>query len=240
MKNPLNKAFSGWKILIAISIGVLISGWMLYRSVSKTQFIEVAHGTGGFEWVDSNGNQQVDYSDPNEFVVAASGNYDKKTLADALHQIEWTSQTWLWLFIACCFMLGRDLFYMLRIRLLTKKQLSWKASFYVIMLWEFASALSPGVVGGSAVAMFIMNRETIPFGKATAIVIITLFMDNLFYVVMIPFVFLFIQSADLFPANQSPSEFLMWWFWGGFSIIFFLCVLLYLTVFWYPQLTTRF
>lgn len=240
MKNPLNKAFSGWKILIAISIGVLISGWMLYRSVSKTQFIEVAHGTGGFEWVDSNGNQQVDYSDPNEFVVAASGNYDKKTLADALHQIEWTSQTWLWLFIACCFMLGRDLFYMLRIRLLTKKQLSWKASFYVIMLWEFASALSPGVVGGSAVAMFIMNRETIPFGKATAIVIITLFMDNLFYVVMIPFVFLFIQSADLFPANQSPSEFLMWWFWGGFSIIFFLCVLLYLTIFWYPQLTTRF
>ena len=226
MKNPLNKAFSGWKILIAISIGVLIAGWMLYRSVSKTPFIEVAHGTGGFEWVDSNGNQQVDYSDPNEFVVAASGNYDKKTLADALHQIEWTSQTWLWLFIACCFMLGRDLFYMLRVPLLTKKQLSWKASFYVIMLWEFASALSPGVVGGSAVAMFIMNRETIPFGKATAIVIITLFMDNLFYVVMIPFVFLFIQSADLFPANQSPSEFLMWWFWRGFSIIFFLCVLL--------------
>ena len=135
-------------------------------------------------------------------------------------------------------MIGRDFFYMLRIRLLTKNKLGWKAAFYVIMLWEFASALSPGVVGGSAVAMFILNRETIPFGKATAIVIVTAFMDNLFYVLMIPFVFLFIQHSELFPADGYQS--LVWWFWIGYALIFAVCLLLYLTIFWYPKLATRF
>ncbi len=137
-------------------------------------------------------------------------------------------------------MMFRDFFYMLRIRLLTKNKLTWKAAFYVIMIWEFASALSPGVVGGAAVAMFILNRETIPFGKATAIVIITAFMDNLFYVVMIPFVFLFIHHSELFPTGQASSVALTWWFWVGFGLIFFICCILYLTIFWYPKLASRF
>jgi hypothetical protein len=137
-------------------------------------------------------------------------------------------------------MIFRDLFYIIRIRLLTKNKLSWKASTYVILLWEFASALSPGVVGGSAVAMFILNRETIPFGKATAIVIITAFMDNLFFVLMIPLVFVFIDTATLFPNTDGASLVLSWWFWTGFGIIFSVCLLLYLTLFWFPTLATRF
>ena len=108
------------------------------------------------------------------------------------------------------------------------------------MIWEFASALSPGVVGGAAVAMFILNRETIPFGKATAIIIITAFMDNLFFVIMIPLVFLFVGHSDLFPQGVDGSLPLMWWFWIGCGIIFSVCLLLYLTLFWYPKLATRF
>ena len=38
----------------------------------------------------------------------------------------------------------------------------------------------------------IMPSNTQDFGKATAIVIITAFMDNLFFIVMIPIVFLFV------------------------------------------------
>ena len=55
----------------------------------------------------------------------------------------------------------RDLGYMYRIRVLTDKYLSWRKSFDVIMLWEFASALTPSVVGGSGIAIFILNREKI-------------------------------------------------------------------------------
>lgn len=240
MQSPLNKAFSGWKIVLAISIGLAVSGWMLYSSLTQTNFIEVKALNGNFNWVDSNQNGIIDLGDPNEFISAKNGAYSEETISSTLNNIDWSSSAFLWLGVAVLAMISRDFFYIIRIRLLTKNKLSWRASTYVILLWEFASALSPGVVGGAAVAMFILNRETIPFGKATAIVIITAFMDNLFFVLMIPLVFVFIDTAALFPETEGASLALSWWFWTGFGIIFSVCLLLYLTLFWFPNLATKF
>lgn len=240
MQSPLNKAFSGWKIVLAISIGLAVSCWMLYSSLSQTHFIKAKAHNGSHNWVDSNKNGIIDLSDPNEFFLVKNGDYVEETIPSTLNSIEWSTSVFLWLGVAVLAMISRDLFYIIRIRILTKNKLSWKASTYVILLWEFASALSPGVVGGAAVAMFILNRETIPFGKATAIVIITAFMDNLFFVLMIPMVFVFIDSATLFPETDGASLALSWWFWVGFGIIFSVCLLLYLTLFWFPKLATRF
>ena len=240
MKSPMKSAFSGWKIALALIIGLSISCWVLYRSISQIHFVEVKDGTGTHAWVDGNSNKIIDIHDESDFKLSKQGTYREQTVSDALSQVNWTSSSWFWMIGALVFMVFRDFFYMLRIRLLTKNKLTWRAAFYVIMIWEFASALSPGVVGGAAVAMFILNRETIPFGRATAIVIITAFMDNLFYVVMIPFVFLFIHHSELFPVDQGSSVALTWWFWVGFGIIFLICSLLYLTIFWYPKLATRF
>lgn len=240
MKSPIKSAFSGWKIALALIIGLSISCWVLYRSISQIHFVEVNDGTGTHAWVDGNSNKIIDIHDESDFKLSKQATYREQTVSDALSQINWTSSSWFWMIGALVFMVFRDFFYMLRIRLLTKNKLTWWAAFYVIMIWEFASALSPGVVGGAAVAMFILNRETIPFGRATAIVIITAFMDNLFYVVMIPFVFLFIHHSELFPVDQGSSVALTWWFWVGFGIIFLICSLLYLTIFWYPKLATRF
>ncbi len=240
MNNPLGKLFSGWRLFAAIAIGLLISGWMIYRSVSETQFIASADGKGTHEWVDANHNGTVDFNDPKEFKKSENGRYVEQSFSAIIGDIDWNFSVIAWLLGAVLFTAGRDFFYMLRIRILTKNKLGWKAAFYVIMIWEFASALSPGVVGGAAVAMFILNRETIPFGKATAIVIITAFMDNLFFVVMIPLVFLFVRNTDLFPEGLDSSLPLMWWFWIGCGVIFSICLLLYLTIFWYPKLATRF
>lgn len=240
MNSPIASTFKGWKIFLAIGIGVLVSGWMLYRSLSQERYVECAVGSGQYTWQDANHNGRVDSNDPKEFKHSSHGDYRLETVSDTLAEIEWTSQSYLWILGALLFMVSRDFFYVVRIRLLTKNQLGWKAATYVILIWEFASALTPGVVGGAAVAMFILNRETIPFGKATAIVIITAFMDNLFFVLMIPLVFLFVDAATLFPPDEGSSVFFSWWFWVGFSIIASVCLLLYLTIFWYPKLATRF
>jgi len=104
------------------------------------------------------------------------------------------------------------------------------------MLWEFASALSPGVVGGAAVAMFILNREKIALGRATAIVVITALFDNLFYVIMIPFIFLFIDQQDLFPSSYEGSYTVQTVFWIGFIVIFSVCLFLFCAIFIYPKL----
>ncbi|MCR9171641.1 MAG: flippase-like domain-containing protein, partial [bacterium] len=240
MSNPIGKLFSGWRLFVAMAIGLLISGWMIYSAVTSEKMVRVEDGTGTHTWVDAVKDGEVDTSDPNDFITSSEGNYRLQTMSDAFNEIDWSGSFVLWILAAILFTAGRDFFYMLRIRILTKNKLSWKAAFYVIMIWEFASALSPGVVGGAAVAMFILNRETIPFGKATAIVIITAFMDNLFFVVMIPLVFLFVDNADLFPEGVDSSLPLMWWFWIGCGVIFSVCLLLYLTIFWYPKLATKF
>ncbi len=238
MKSPLKSAFSGWKIILAISIGMLVSIWMLYNSLSAIQYTECTSGSGTHIAIE---NQEIiDFHNPDHFKPSAGGNYRVLTLSESLNEINWSGASYAWIAGAILFMVSRDFFYIIRIRLLTKKQLGWRAATYVILLWEFASALSPGVVGGAAVAMFILNRETIPFGKATAIVIITAFMDNLFFVLMIPLVFFFVHNSALFPPDESSSLILSWWFWTGFAIIASVCLLLYITIFWYPKLATRF
>ena len=240
MDNPLKKAFNGWKITLAILIGLVVSSWMVYQGLSSTHYVETSPGTGNYIWFDSNGNSVVDKDSPEEFILSEEGNYKEQSATEMLMSIEWTSSSITWLIVAGLLMVSRDFFYILRIRHLTSLQLGWKSATFVILLWEFASALSPGVVGGAAVAMFILNRETIPFGKATAIVILTAFMDNLFFVLMIPLVFVFIHHQDLFPITEGSSLLLSWWFWCGFGVIFTVCLLLYLSIFWFPKLVTNF
>lgn len=234
------RTFSRWKILLAVTIGITVSGIMLYRGLSQSQYTECTKGEGNYEWVDGNKNGIIDANDAADFRPSEHGNYKITAGLEALGSIGWSGHSLSWVLGAVLFMVSRDFFYVLRIRLLTKNQLGWKAAIYVILLWEFASALSPGAVGGAAVAMFILNRESVPFGKATAIVIITAFMDNLFFVLMIPIVFLFVSNSSIFPPEEAFSSGLSWWFWIGFLIIFGVCLLLYLTLFWYPTLASRF
>jgi uncharacterized protein (TIRG00374 family) len=239
-KAPIvQKSFSSWKIKLAILLGVGISLWMLYRGISEERFIPVENKSGDYNWIDANGDGKVNSNLSAEFNAVPKGDYIKETFTDALSAINWNSKTFLWLGVALLFMVGRDFFYMLRIRLLTNKELTWKSSFSVIMLWEFASALSPGVVGGAAVAMFILKREKIALGRSTAIVLITTLFDNLFYIILIPFVFLFIGQADLFPRETTGSLTVQYVFWIGFSVILFLSLFLFTAIFIAPQLAGK-
>lgn len=237
METPsiIERSFQGWKMWLGISIGVFVAAFMLYSSISATRFIEAEKGKGSYRWEDKNNNQHVDLADQNEFIYDTNGIYRKQTVSDALQLIHWTPTSFLWILVALLCVVGRDFFYMLRIRLLTHNELSWKASFYVIMLWEFASALSPGVVGGVAVAMFILKKERIDLGRSTAIVLITAMMDNLFYVLMIPFVFLFIDSATLFPSHSFGSSGVQFIFWTGFFVFLGLTLFLFTSLFLIPS-----
>lgn len=241
METPsiIERSFQGWKMWLGISIGVFVAAWMLYSSISATRFIEAENGKGSYRWEDKNHNQYVDLADTNEFIYDSKGTYRKQTVSDALRLIQWTPTSFLWILVALLCVVGRDFFYMLRIRLLTHNELTWKASFYVIMLWEFASALSPGVVGGVAVAMFILNKEKIDLGRSTAIVLITAMMDNLFYVLMIPFVFSFIDSATLFPSHSFGSSSVQLIFWTGFFVFLGLTLFLFTSLFILPSFAKR-
>ena len=210
---------------------------MVVSAIFDITFEPTEAGQGDYAHIES--TEKFDKSDENQFEKVENGDYNKITYRDALNDATWTYKSILWIFLAILMMGVRDFAYMIRIRILTDKRLKWKQSFYVIMIWEFASALSPGVVGGAAVAMFILAREKIEMGRATAIVVVTALMDNLFYIVMTPLVFLFISNADLFPSGDNASFIsanTQAIFWLGFLIIVVVCSVLFISIFFYPRL----
>jgi uncharacterized protein (TIRG00374 family) len=235
----MDKVFASWKIYLAILVGLAIVGFMIFRSVQKVHFIE-SKNNGNYCWVDTNNNKIVDYSNENEFVICNGGSYRKETFKDTIQLINWSNSSIGWLLLALICMFGRDLAYMFRIRTLTHNDLSWKSAFNVILIWEFASAISPGVVGGVSVAMFILYKEKIALGRSTAIVIITALLDNLFFLLMIPLVFLFVAPEVLFPTNTSIDKGVSLVFWGGFFLILFICLILFVGIFINPQIIGRF
>lgn len=119
----------------------------------------------------------------------------------ALKTLHFTWKSVFWLFIAWCFMLGRDLGYMIRIRILSEKDLNWLQAFRVIMLWEFTSAITPSTVGGTAVAVVFIHKEGITVGRSTSIVLATSFLDELYFVIMFPLILLIVGGKILFTTS---------------------------------------
>ncbi len=178
---------------------------MLYTSLSEERFTLSADGVGPYTWVDSNENTT---QDEGEFLLAGKdGTHDRISYQDILTGINWTWISVVWIFASFLLMLVRDVAYMYRVRLLTDNAISWRKSFDVIMLWEFASAISPSVVGGTTVALFILNKEGVNTGKSTAIVLITALLDELFYVLIVPLVILLVGTASLFPVAMEMELF---------------------------------
>lgn len=98
--------------------------------------------------------------------------------------------------LAFLVLLLKDLAYIYRIRTLTNEELSWTSSIYVILLWEFASAVTPSAVGGTAVAIFILLKEGINLGKSIAYTMLTAILDNMFFVIFAPLALLLIGNLS--------------------------------------------
>lgn len=129
----------------------------------------------------------------------------KEIDTDALSQLNFTWRSVFWLFIAWCCMIGRDLGYMIRIRILSEHDLSWRQAFRVIMLWEFTSAITPSTVGGTAVAVVFIHKEGISVGRSTSIVLATSFLDELYFVIMFPLILMIVGGDILFTTSLQGT-----------------------------------
>lgn len=128
-------------------------------------------------------------------------------------------------------LLIKEMAYIYRIRTLTTKELSWTSSVYVIILWEFASAVTPSVVGGTAVAVFILLKEGINLGKALAFVMLTAILDNLFFVISAPIALIFF-GGDIFPNLNDTLQFL---FLVSYFLITIYTIIMAFALFWKPR-----
>ena len=160
--------------------------------------------------------------------------------AQAFASIQWNFYTYAMLFVGFLMVACRDIGYMIRLRILTDNKISWRNAFDVIMLWEFSSAITPSVVGGSGVAIFIINKEGLSIGRSTAVVMTTAFLDELFYVIMVPVLLLVVGTTTLFPVELrqeilgitlGTKEI----FWAGYGFILLLISLILFGIFISPQ-----
>ena len=111
-----------------------------------------------------------------------------------LSQIPLTRHLIYGLLLALLTVLVRDLAYMYRIWQLTDRRLSFLKCFEVIMLWEFGSSITPASVGGITLALFILKKEKISFGKGTSIIMLCSYLDNIAFVSVFSLLFMCIGS----------------------------------------------
>ena len=118
-------------------------------------------------------------------------------------QIPLDSHTLFWIGVAIVLLIIRHLAYAYRLRLLSNNFFSWFKSIELIFIWEFSSAVSPTSLGGSAVALFMLAQEKLSAARTTALVIYTIILDTLFFLLLIPAMFLIFGPRVIRPDMDS-------------------------------------
>jgi len=159
---------------------------------------------------------------------------------EAFAKLTFTWYSVFWLIVAWLCMIFRDLGYIIRIRILSDNDFSWRQAFRIIMLWEFTSAISPSTIGGTAVAVVFLHKEGITVGRSTAVVLATSFLDELYFVIMLPLLLLLVGGTTLFTTSLQGTGIsflneLILFASIGYSIIFIWVVLVGYGLFFNPN-----
>lgn len=151
-------------------------------------------------------------------------------------EIRWTAHTVGYIALAWVFMAGREAGLSWRFRALSDRALSWRQSIKVTMLCEFTSAITPGTAGGSALSMVFMQREGISAGRGTALTICTLLLDEAFFVVAAPIIFLLVSPDSLFAFDTgNVGDGIRIMFWIVYAGIILWTAVLFAGIFIRPQ-----
>ena len=163
--------------------------------------------------------------------LAEQGGWD--ALEGAITLPGWPAS--LALLVLC--VLLRDTGYVLRLRWLANGDLTWRQAIETTVLWEFASAITPGIVGGGAVAIWGIHRQGMSAGRSTALVFSTALLDELFYVMAVPPLVLLLGAAVR--PEGIGSEFGWGVFWAGWGLTLGLAVVIGFGLFLAPNATHR-
>ena len=131
----------------------------------------------------------------------------------------------------------RDFGYVLRLRWLSDRELSWRQAVETTVVWEFASAITPGIVGGGGVAIWALHRQGMTAGRSTAVVFSTVLLDQLFYVLAVP-VLLAVFGSAIRP-DALANQFGWGVFWASWGLMLGLAVVIALGLLLAPTATHR-
>ncbi len=160
----------------------------------------------------------------------------KENIDQVWESIRFTPWVIFCLFLGVVCMAGRDFGLTWRFRALTDRQLTWKQAWRVDMMCEFTNCITPSAVGGSSLGPVFLNTEGIEFGRATTLMLTTLFMDELFFVVSCPFVVLLTSQSEIFNSGATSFSYgIKYTFWGVYSLISLWTFILFMGIIWKPK-----
>jgi uncharacterized protein (TIRG00374 family) len=145
-------------------------------------------------------------------------------------KIHWTMHTLGWVGLALFFLIIRHLAYAMRLYILSDRFFSYRKCIELIFIWEFSSAITPTAVGGSAVALFVLSKEQLPFARTATIVVHTVVLDTIFFVGLLPLFYFAFGSAMIRP---GMSNFFDVDGWGITFIVTYLVMAAYGSFFFY-------
>lgn len=158
-----------------------------------------------------------------------------ENLKSVWESIHFTPMAIFCLFLAVVCMGFRDLGLTWRFRALTDRKMSWKSAWTADMMCEFTNCITPSAVGGSSLGPIFLNAEGVELGRATTLMLTTLFMDELFFVLSCPFIVLLTPAGDIFSSSGAGfSHGIRYTFWTVYFFIAVWTFILFLGIIWKP------
>lgn len=159
----------------------------------------------------------------------------KEDLQQVWESIKFSPRAGWCIVLAFLCMFGRDFGLTWRFRALTDYQLTWGKAYKVDFLCEFTSCITPSAVGGSSLGMVFLNSQGIEFGRATTLMMTTLFLDELFFVLFCPIV-VAVTGGEIFASGDVAfSHGIKLTFWGVYVFLFLWTLLLFMGIIMRPK-----
>lgn len=131
---------------------------------------------------------------------------------EEFRKINWGGKVLVYTLLAIGFYILRHLLLSYRLRILSNNFFSWSKSIELTFIWEFASAVSPTSLGGSAVSLFLLAQEKLSTARTVTLVLYAVVMDTIFFVISIPILFFTLGPISIRPDSFSIGDLGVWWF----------------------------
>ncbi len=117
-----------------------------------------------------------------------------------------------------------------RLRYISRGALSFRAGVRGAIAWDFMSAVTPSAVGGAPLASYFVAKDNgIPVGEATAIMLFSMLMDQVWFALSIPFILIASAFIDVFPPALGAVG-------AGTLTVYFVAMMLWAVFFAYATL----
>ena len=147
--------------------------------------------------------------------------------------------SWFFMLLVVFLTFLKDYSGMYRLRVMSGAPLTFRQLFRIRMLYEFTSAVTPSAAGGSSLEVLFIHREGIKVSRATSMVILALFLDELLMIILFPLLLLLVPYGELFPSEAFFQHGYFWLFTIGYLMKFVWVSILFIGIFVKPSILVK-